>query len=107
MKRAATGLGFVLFLAVMLGGAGPIAQAQPYCAMYDNGTRDCGIPILSSCEQSVSGVGGYCSPDTTSQLRPNLIDRLRAQQFDQNPVPPPPDDNPRNDPNWMPPPPGQ
>ena len=96
-------MGFALLVAVMFDGAGHTVQAQPYCAMYDNGTRDCAIPTLSSCEQSVSGVGGYCAPDTTSQLRPNLIDRLRAEQMGQDDMSPPPEDNPRNDPNWMPP----
>ena len=78
--------GCALFLAVMLDDARHIVHAQPYCAMYDNGTQDCGIPTLQSCDQSISGVGGYCAPDTTSQLRPNLIDRLRADQFGQDPM---------------------
>ena len=83
-------MGFALLIAVMFDSAGHTVQAQPYCAMYDNGTRDCAIPTLSSCEQSVSGVGGYCAPDTTSQLRPNLIDRLRSEQMGQDAMPPPP-----------------
>ena len=98
-------MGFVLLLAVVFD-ARRTVEAQPYCAMYNDGTQDCGIPSLDSCEQSVSGVGGYCAPDTTSQLRPNLVDRLRAQQSGQEAGPPSQDNTPNN-PNWMPPPPGQ
>jgi hypothetical protein len=52
-------------------------RAQPYCAVYDNGSKSCGIPSLASCEQSVSGVGGICSPDETSQMRPDFFNRHR------------------------------
>jgi hypothetical protein len=83
-------------------------QAQPYCANYSDGTQSCGIPSLAGCEQSVSGVGGYCAPDTSSQLRPNLVESWRAQQRGQQGVMPPPGQGtPQSNPNWMPPPPGQ
>ena len=80
--------------------AGQIVQAQPYCAMYNDGTRDCGIPLLQTCQQSVGGVGGYCTRDLTSQMPPDMIDMFR-------PPPPNPDNaqNNQNNPNWMPPPP--
>jgi hypothetical protein len=78
-------------------------QAQTYCAMYDSGGKDCGIPSLASCQQSVSGVGGVCVPDQSAQLRPDFFQRRRLFQpsppdqggmfggnLDQ--MPPPPDE---------------
>lgn len=77
------------------------AHAQPYCAMYSDGARDCGIPTLQGCRQSIRGVGGTCVRDTTSQRPPNFI-----QLFP--PLAPPPSGRgrPQDNPNWMPPPPG-
>jgi hypothetical protein len=80
------------------------AQAQPYCAMYDDGSKGCGIPSLQSCEQSLSGVGGNCVLDMTSQMRPDLF-KLFPQQPPQSSTPS--NQNNPQDPNWMPPPPGQ
>src|SRR5207342_2276234 len=65
--------GFTLIFAVALG-PGPCAQAQPYCAMYSDGERNCGIPSWQSCQQSISGVGGFCAPDTTAAPAPMPID---------------------------------
>ena len=57
--------------------AAPVA-AQPYCAFYNNGTQSCGIPTLQSCDESLSGVGGYCGPDETAAIPHNLMQRWRA-----------------------------
>ena len=59
-------------------------SAQPYCAFYSDGTTACGIPTLQICDASISGVGGYCGPDQTSQIPPNFIQRL-----ERNNLPPP------------------
>ena len=79
-------VGFGVIFAAALG-AGRTAQAQPYCAVYDDGEQNCGIPTLQSCEQSVSqsvsGVGGSCQPDTTSQLPPNTFDRFVRNNPDE------------------------
>jgi hypothetical protein len=56
----------------------PPAAAQPYCAYYNNGTQSCGIPTLESCDQSLSGVGGYCGPDQQAAIPDNLMQRWRA-----------------------------
>ncbi|MBX9844975.1 MAG: hypothetical protein K2Z80_24510 [Xanthobacteraceae bacterium] len=80
------------------------AQAQTYCAMYDNGSKSCGIPSLDGCRQSVDGVGGYCIPDQTSQMRPDLIDPLRRPMPTPDALSPSPDSSP-GDLDWMPPPP--
>lgn len=31
-----------------------------YCAVYNDGTRNCGFPTMQACRQAVSGVGGAC-----------------------------------------------
>jgi hypothetical protein len=92
----------VLLAAAALGA--PPAQAQPYCANYDNGSRECGIPTMQSCQQSLSGLGGVCEPDATAQQRPDFF---RILPPPPGVAPPPPNPNNPNDPNWMPPPPGQ
>src|SRR4249919_249139 len=96
-------VGFLVLLA-FAGDASHVVQAQAYCAMYDDGSKNCGIPTLDSCRQSISGVGGYCAPDQTSQMRPDVFDGRRL--FPGQQAPPPPAAGPQ-DPNWMPPPPGQ
>jgi hypothetical protein len=88
-------------------GATRIASAQPYCAVYDNGTQNCGIPTLQSCEQSVSGVGGICQPDNTAQLRPDFFSRRRLQQAIEGDNPSSGENNPPGGPDFMPPPPNE
>jgi len=60
--------GFLLVVSTVFDARG-IAAAAQYCAQYNNGTQDCGIPSLASCEQSIRGVGGICVPDRRSQQR--------------------------------------
>jgi hypothetical protein len=71
---------FALALAAWLATAN--AASAAYCAMYTNGSRACGIPSLQMCQQTVTGVGGYCQEDFTDRIPPNLMQRLRS--------PPPP-----------------
>jgi len=63
-------------------------QAQGYCAMYNDGSKTCGIPSLAGCQQSISGVGGICTPDESSQLRPDFFGRGRLFQPLQEGAPP-------------------
>jgi hypothetical protein len=77
----AAGLG--LALVVWLAGAGVAAAA--FCAVYNNGTRSCGIPTQAMCVQSLSGVGGACELDQTDMIPPNFVQRMRARD---NPPPP-------------------
>ena len=56
------------------------ASAQ-FCAVYSTGTRSCGIPSREMCMQAISGVGGACELDQTSSLRPNMVQRLRAERM--------------------------
>jgi hypothetical protein len=105
-RTDASALFVAVLLAVTIGAQHPV-RAQSYCAIYDNGSKSCGIPSLTSCQQSVSGVGGICAPDETSQMRPDFFDRRRLFQPSQdvsppgqggtsgdnlNQVPPPPND---------------
>ena len=78
---------FVAVLFAMAIDAQHPVRAQPYCAVYDNGSKSCGIPSLASCQQSVSGVGGICTPDETSQMRPDFFDRRRFFQPSQDGAP--------------------
>ena len=39
----------VFVLLAIAGDASHVVQAQAYCAMYDDGTKNCGIPSLDSC----------------------------------------------------------
>lgn len=41
--------------------SGPVTPPQTYCAQFESGTQTCGIPSLRECEQTVSGVGGWCT----------------------------------------------
>ena len=41
------------------------AQVYPWCANYSGrGGTNCYFANLWQCQQAVSGVGGYCSPNT-------------------------------------------
>jgi hypothetical protein len=59
--------------------AGSGAASAAYCAMYNNGSRACGIPDLQMCMQTVSGVGGTCQQDLTTSIPPNFVQRLRNE----------------------------
>jgi hypothetical protein len=87
-----------IFLTLALGGLS-IADAAEYCAKYNDGTQNCGIPTFESCQQSVSGVGGECVIDDSGEIPKNLMQRLLEAQ------PPPSASFQKSDP--MPPPPSQ
>jgi hypothetical protein len=98
MRRAVLA---ALILAALALAAGQDARAQ-WCADYQNGTKECGIPTEDSCRQSVSGVGGICEPESPSE----------AQAPARKPFPilrelfqPPGANLPGSDPSDMPPPP--
>jgi hypothetical protein len=74
-----------------------LPAAAQYCADYNDGSQSCGIPTFQMCLQSVSGVGGNCITDNSSQIPPNLMQRWLRQQNDtppavqnSDPMPPPP-----------------
>ena len=61
---------FLFTCAVLLGitGTGTHANAQnyPWCAYYAVGdeARNCGFVTYEQCRANVSGIGGYCAPNT-------------------------------------------
>ena len=104
VRSLMTGAVLVLFSAP---DATQIASAQPYCAVYDNGSRGCGIPTLQSCQQSVAGVGGICEPDYTAQMRPDFFSGRRLRQAIEGDNPASGENNQPGGPDFMPPPPDQ
>ena len=43
------------------------AQNYPWCAQYSGGGgggRNCGFVTLAQCMATVSGIGGFCEPNT-------------------------------------------
>jgi hypothetical protein len=80
-------------------------SAQPYCAYYADGTRECGIPSLQTCTQSVVGVGGYCGPDETQAIPPNLMQRWRQDPDRPRLFAPKPGPGQPGGSNFLPPPP--
>jgi Protein of unknown function (DUF3551) len=59
----------LLVLGILVGtvGIGTSAQAQnyPWCALYsDLGGENCGFSTLAQCMATVSGIGGFCVPNT-------------------------------------------
>ena len=84
----------------------PVVALADYCAS-NGGVRQCGFATLESCLQTISGVGGMCTPNAGSPP-PNLLQRLREQQQQQQQQQQQ-YQNPAQLPgiNWMPPPPSE
>jgi hypothetical protein len=62
-----------LFMPSMLHaqGTGTPAQGQ-FCATYNNDAApmDCSFTTMEMCQESVSGVGGYCAPQALAPAMP-------------------------------------
>lgn len=77
-----------LFLAVALlagiGGLSTHAQAQnyPWCAVLDMGdwVSNCGFVTEQQCRTSVSGIGGFCMPNTTYVPTANVPLRVQTRR---------------------------
>ncbi len=88
------------------------AGAQPFCANFSDGQRACGIPTFQSCLDTISGLGGSCGPDVTSQIPPNFVQRRRMMRGDPNrpafmgDAQFAPSERQPGGVDWMPPPPG-
>lgn len=65
---------FMLGILVATGALGNRAEAQnyPWCAIYDVGTEawNCGFVTREQCMTDVSGIGGFCEPNTQYQPPP-------------------------------------
>ena len=47
------------------------AQTATYCATYpDNASEDCSFTSFAMCQQSVSGLGGYCEAQSEAPAMP-------------------------------------
>jgi hypothetical protein len=45
------------------------AQSYPWCAQYGSGfgASNCGFSTWQQCQADVSGIGGFCAPNTLYQ----------------------------------------
>jgi len=61
---------FVLAIFAVTAGIGTRAEAQnyPWCAQYSGlGGTNCGFTTIQQCMATVSGIGGFCEPNTQFQ----------------------------------------
>ncbi len=60
-----------LLVPSMLHAQVPAAQGQ-FCATYndDDTPEDCSFETLEMCQESVSGIGGYCAPQSLAPAMP-------------------------------------
>ena len=67
---------FVLGILIATAAIGTRAEAQnyPWCAYYsgDGGGENCGFVSFEQCMTDVSGIGGFCEPNTQYQPPPGL-----------------------------------
>jgi hypothetical protein len=58
---------FGFFAAAAVIGAPAHAQDYPWCAQYGSGfgASNCGFSTWQQCQADVSGIGGFCAPNTT------------------------------------------
>jgi hypothetical protein len=67
---------FVLGICAGIVGIGSRAEAQnyPWCAIYGTGFEgtNCGFVTFQQCLNTVSGIGGFCEPNTQYQPTPPL-----------------------------------
>jgi hypothetical protein len=59
MNKLIGGLALVFMVSANSTGA----QAAAWCAYYDFSTYNCGFHTYQQCLATISGVGGYCSPN--------------------------------------------
>jgi len=59
---------FLFVSALFVGTAGistnADAQNYPWCAYYKSGGTNCGFTTFDQCMATVSGIRGYCAPNT-------------------------------------------
>jgi hypothetical protein len=46
------------------------AQDWPWCATHNHGGANCGFASWQQCQSSISGRGGFCSPNPHAQTGP-------------------------------------
>ena len=83
MKAALSLLG-VLFVALAAITTPAQAQSYPWCAYYGGrfgGASNCGFSTFQQCLGTVSGIGGYCQPNTTYVPPPGRHRHYRAYPY--------------------------
>jgi len=73
---------FVIALGTGLMGAPAHARDYPWCAFYTGPFQatNCGFDTYQQCLATISGIGGYCQPNTT-YVPPPVRRRQRANQY--------------------------
>ena len=59
------------------------AQNYPWCSQYSEGGaggRNCGFTTFQQCLENVSGIGGFCEPNTQYQPPPGPHPFTRVQR---------------------------
>jgi hypothetical protein len=81
MKIALCFLGMVI--ATITFGASAHARDYPWCAFYTGpfSTTNCGFDTYQQCLATVSGIGGYCQPNTMYVPPPGRQRRSRAYPY--------------------------
>ena len=61
------------------------AQNYPWCALYSGralgGATNCGFTTFQQCLATVSGIGGFCEPNTQYRPPPGPHRRYRGYQY--------------------------
>jgi Protein of unknown function (DUF3551) len=61
------------------------AQNYPWCAYYSGralgGASNCGFTTFAQCQATVSGIGGFCEPNTQYQPPAGPRRRHRAYRY--------------------------
>ncbi len=64
-----------IFVATALIGTRADGQNYPWCAIYDTGDAayNCGFVSREQCMATVSGIGGFCAPNTQYQAPASTV----------------------------------
>ena len=54
----------ICVVCLFLAGTAGNGHAAAWCAVYDVSTRNCGFHSYQQCLATISGIGGYCTPNT-------------------------------------------
>jgi hypothetical protein len=82
MKTVLSLFGVLLVTAAI--GTSAHAQNRPWCAFYDGhfgGASNCGFSTYEQCLATISGVGGWCQPNTMYVPPPARHRRYRAYPY--------------------------
>jgi Protein of unknown function (DUF3551) len=82
---------FVLFVLIVIAATTVLntptkAQNYPWCSIYSGalGGENCGFTTFQQCLDNVSGIGGFCQPNTQYQPPPGPHPPTRIQRRAQS-----------------------